>query len=417
MRKDVKLGFAIGGVLLAVLIVYVLVVPGGGDKRLSQADNGGNGGAQANGGGVSLEPVAPSDTTAPTTQPRGGAVVQTPPAAPPSTFTPPAGETDPFEQPRSDDAPLAKSDTKDVDWSKLLNDSQMLMVTPAKPPGGTPVKPKSADAQPGNTQVALGGAPDITKPGPTPIAAPPAAQPESAPVPAPEQTSPTAPTTDAPPAQQPQSNDAADLPPAVEPPATTPEAAEPRTVLVDPPVSQPPPQTDIGGNTADTTGSTAAGAAKTHVVEMGETFTTISLKAYGNPNLYTGIMRANPGIDPQKLRPGMKIVVPPISEVRPPAPAPAAAAAAPVNAAPIRTISTDGAQMARSTRAEQPIDPQTQYRVQPGDSLYSIAKRLYGRGDRSTRIFEANRQTMGDDMNALKVGQVLTLPEPPAAQQ
>ena len=29
MRNDVKLGFAIGGVLLAVLIVYVLVVPGG----------------------------------------------------------------------------------------------------------------------------------------------------------------------------------------------------------------------------------------------------------------------------------------------------------------------------------------------------------------------------------------------------
>ena len=28
MRKDVKLGLAVGGVLLAVLVVYALVVPG-----------------------------------------------------------------------------------------------------------------------------------------------------------------------------------------------------------------------------------------------------------------------------------------------------------------------------------------------------------------------------------------------------
>ena len=35
MRKDVKLGFVIGGILLAVLIVYVLVVPG--EKPAPQA--------------------------------------------------------------------------------------------------------------------------------------------------------------------------------------------------------------------------------------------------------------------------------------------------------------------------------------------------------------------------------------------
>ena len=95
MRKDVKLGFAIGGVLLAVLIVYVLVVPGGGDQRVAQATGGGAG--QAGNGNVSLEPVAPpTNSNAPTTQPRGD-VAQTPPAAPPTTFTPPpGGGTDPF---------------------------------------------------------------------------------------------------------------------------------------------------------------------------------------------------------------------------------------------------------------------------------------------------------------------------------
>jgi nucleoid-associated protein YgaU len=55
--------------------------------------------------------------------------------------------------------------------------------------------------------------------------------------------------------------------------------------------------------------------------------------------------------------------------------------------------------------------------VQQGDSLYAISKKLYGRGDRYLRIFEANKATLGDDVNAvLKTGQVLTLPEPPTAK-
>ena len=35
MRKDVKLAFIVGGILISVLVVYVLVVPGGGQKKAS----------------------------------------------------------------------------------------------------------------------------------------------------------------------------------------------------------------------------------------------------------------------------------------------------------------------------------------------------------------------------------------------
>jgi nucleoid-associated protein YgaU len=125
-------------------------------------------------------------------------------------------------------------------------------------------------------------------------------------------------------------------------------------------------------------------------------------------------MRANPGVDPQKLRPGMKVVIPPAAEAKPAAtvtPAAAAPAARPSRA----QVSSDTAQTA-ATKAEAPIDPQTQYRVQQGDNLYSIAKKLYGRGDRYTRLHEANKQILGEDVNSLKVGQVLTLPEPPTAK-
>ena len=389
MRKDVKLGFAIGGVLLAVLIVYVLVVPGGGDKRLATSD----GKSQADGGGkgVSLEPVTPAH---PATQPTpGGPVAGGPPTAPPTNFTPPAGGgTDPFvEQPSNGgggDA-VASSKTKDVDWSKLLNDSQMLMVTPDKSAGSaTPAATPTGKQV--NTQTAVAaGTPDITKPGPTPITPP--AHPKA------ESTAPAHPE----PANH--TNDLADAKGAT--PVTPPAAPISEPAAPTPPVA-PEPATP-----AKTTTTTDAHGQQIHVVASGETFSTISLSAYGNPNLYAAIMRANPGVEPTKLRPGMKIVIPPAPEAKP-APAPAVSPAAPGRA----SVSTDNAQ-ASSTKVEAPIDPQTQYRVQPGDSLYSIAKKLYGRGDRYVKLHEANRQLLGDDVNAVKSGQILTLPEPPTKQQ
>src|SRR5262245_38945702 len=96
MRKDVKLGFAIGGVLLAVLIVYVLVVPGSDNKPAPQAK------------GPTAEPVvAPNPTTAPS-QPQAQAPVPTvlhTPTTAPDVFAPPPKET-------------AKGETQ---WNKLLD--------------------------------------------------------------------------------------------------------------------------------------------------------------------------------------------------------------------------------------------------------------------------------------------------------
>src|SRR6185503_18383449 len=73
MRKDVKLGFTIGGVLLAVLIVYVLVISSGPPQHrndvslvkpeLSPADNGGGGGASGNKTGDAAAPVPKSSAS------------------------------------------------------------------------------------------------------------------------------------------------------------------------------------------------------------------------------------------------------------------------------------------------------------------------------------------------------------------
>jgi nucleoid-associated protein YgaU len=375
MRKDVKLGFAIGGVLLAVLIVYVLVVPGGKDERLTSAAGGSDANAQkANGGGgagVTLEPIVPPSVS-PTTQPLPGsntasAAGGTPPPAPPATFNPPAGgaSTDPFEQQPADPPVSANARSKDVDWSKLLNDSDVLMVTPAakKPTEIAAVLPVSTAEKKTADAVA-----DITKPGPTPVVPPTAmedkpAAPPAAPTPVPAPITPAEPIV-------PQS------PPVAENPTTTEPMVGPQ---------QPP-----------------AGIAPTHTVETGETFSTIALRYYGDANLYGPLMRANPGIEPTKLRPGMKVTIPPAGEVRP-----AIAKAAPVHGAP---VNSDQAQVS-SSKVE--IDPATQYRVQGGDSLYSIGKKLYGRGDKADALYQANKAQIGEDMHRLKLGQVLTLPEPP----
>lgn len=53
------------------------------------------------------------------------------------------------------------------------------------------------------------------------------------------------------------------------------------------------------------------------------------------------------------------------------------------------------------------------YTVQEGDSLWRIARRLYGDGFRYLELYEANQDTIGNE-NILIVGQVLRLPEPPA---
>jgi nucleoid-associated protein YgaU len=128
-------------------------------------------------------------------------------------------------------------------------------------------------------------------------------------------------------------------------------------------------------------------------VQTGETFSSIAIAAYGNANFYPAIMRANPNIDAQKLRPGMKINLPAISDVKP-----------------------SGAEaQSASGKIEPTIDSSKEYRVQPGDSLYKISMKLYHRGDRAEKIYEANKAAIGDDMHRLKVGQVLTLPDPPAS--
>lgn len=321
MRKDVKLGFAIGGILLAVLIVYVLVVP----ERDPSSSSSSSSDVQLV--GADGKPIVATPTPAPDekTAPDENEVVAVPPAQPqPADAN--AGEEIPERDggiassatPDSDANSAAPVEARnDVDWDALLGGGggEVLMTS-------TPVALDSADAD--------------------------------------TDTSTETPTIN----PQPQVIDASGL--------TARDAAEPPL----PPTTRP---------------SAANAGPRNHVVRSGETLSSIAKAAYGSANFYPYIQRANPGLDPKHLKVGATITLPPIDDVVPQA-------------------------SAGAVDSSKPIDASSEYRVQSGDSLYSISMRLYGSAERMGEIYELNKQAIGPDPGKLKLNMILKLPAAPAAR-
>ncbi len=61
------------------------------------------------------------------------------------------------------------------------------------------------------------------------------------------------------------------------------------------------------------------------------------------------------------------------------------------------------------TRVDNRTPPKT-YTVKKGDCLWNIAKQFYGSGADYTKIFEANKGTIGGNPNRIYPGQVFTIP-------
>ncbi len=131
-----------------------------------------------------------------------------------------------------------------------------------------------------------------------------------------------------------------------------------------------------------------------HTVERGETFGSISRRYFGSTRHADEIARANPFIDPSRLRPGRVIRVPKDPEniqgkPTPPPPAPVE----PGTVAP------------GSVR----YDTQRSYTVVAGDTLSRISQKMYGTQANTELIFEANRKLLNSP-DDLSIGQVLVIP-------
>ena len=137
-----------------------------------------------------------------------------------------------------------------------------------------------------------------------------------------------------------------------------------------------------------------------HVVQPGETYSSIAQVVYGDARYYSELKNANPTIDERRLKPGTTIKIPDRS-----------------------TFKTRGTQQqngaitagATAAAAVPPIDPNREYRVGPGESLYKIALKLYGKADKADALYELNKDKIGDDPARVKVNMVLKLPQPPAS--
>jgi nucleoid-associated protein YgaU len=129
-----------------------------------------------------------------------------------------------------------------------------------------------------------------------------------------------------------------------------------------------------------------------YTIKNGDTFWSIAKAEYGNAAYFGHIQRANPGIDPGRIKVGDSIILPDKNEV--------------IAAAPATARQPSAADLTN-------IDPTKQYRVQAGDNLSSISKKLYGRFDKWAQIYELNKELIGPNPGALKRDMILALPEPP----
>jgi nucleoid-associated protein YgaU len=140
--------------------------------------------------------------------------------------------------------------------------------------------------------------------------------------------------------------------------------------------------------------ATASGT-RQYTVKSGQTLSSIASDVYGNARFWVAIQRDNPGLDAKHLKVGQKINMPDISDVRP---------SGPVLVDVLQPATTGG-----GTEIE-PASAKT-YRVVAGDSLYKIAKKVFGSGRRADEIYALNKDLIGDDEARLKLGMVLKLPE------
>ena len=141
---------------------------------------------------------------------------------------------------------------------------------------------------------------------------------------------------------------------------------------------------------ATTPSNTPSTSNPMRTVAEGETLRSICRTWYGNPELANQLATYNNLPDPDRLAPGVRLIMPDAGVLG------AAADPEVTMGAPIESPAT----MTMGT-----------YTVQQGDTLSEIAMKLMGTARATASLYELNRSVL-PDMNALQVGMVLQYPLP-----
>jgi len=132
-----------------------------------------------------------------------------------------------------------------------------------------------------------------------------------------------------------------------------------------------------------------------HIVAPNELMQTIAKRYYGSIDDWTIIAKANPRVDPKKLRPGMVLLIPKDKDN--------------IQGKLVGEDTPPGVITTHHETESKVIE----YVVRPGDSLSVISQRIYGSSRHARFIYESNRDILRS-MDAISVGQLLRLP--PLAQ-
>ncbi|MDX2132532.1 MAG: LysM peptidoglycan-binding domain-containing protein [Planctomycetota bacterium] len=168
------------------------------------------------------------------------------------------------------------------------------------------------------------------------------------------------------------------------PPAPAPEEVQPEKPAPPTPAPQKPAPPAVRAPEFDD-----------YVIREGDTLASIARRRYGRSELAEAIARANPLMDPNRLKVGRTIRVP-----RDPSN---------VQGEPL-----PGQPDPSPTPTPPPAGAERTYVVKSGDTLSGIAKSVYGDPRLAGVIFDANRDVL-DDEHSLKIGQTLRIPPRPAS--
>ncbi len=138
------------------------------------------------------------------------------------------------------------------------------------------------------------------------------------------------------------------------------------------------------GNTAPITPPVTPPAVSTdftiHTIASGDNFTSLAEQYYGDARLTTVIQDANPTVDSRRLKLGQQLKIP--------------------------------ARAAAQAAADQPRPSAIgTHTIASGETLSQIAARRLGSSAKWQEIYDLNRDLIGSDPAALKVGMVLKLPQ------
>ncbi len=166
------------------------------------------------------------------------------------------------------------------------------------------------------------------------------------------------------------------------------EEHQPQEIALEPSSSEPEPVVEEEPEPEPQVGPRRA---VVHIVQKGETLSTISKEHYGTAGRWKQILQANQDVlsDPRRLMPDMKLTIPAVA-----------------NAPEQDSRST--ASRALSSRTSASSDERTHV-VREGDNFYRIAQKYYDDGSQWKKLLRANSELVSDPQD-LRPGMKVRVP-------